>query len=902
MKELPKNYSPQTTEDQIYALWEKSDCFNPDHVTGEPFSVMMPPPNVTGVLHLGHALENSIMDTMVRYERMNGKKTLLLPGTDHAAIATQAKVEKLLIAKGILHPREELGREKLLQEIKIFAEESKKTILSQIKKMGTSCDWSRLAYTFDDARNIAVFTVFKKMFDDGLIYRGHRVVNWSIKGQSTCSDEELEHIERPAKLYTFTYTKDFPIPIATTRPETKLGDTAVAVHPDDMRYQKYIGQVFTVDIGAKNPLMIKVIADDTVDPTFGTGALGVTPAHSAIDYDMYTRQRAQGNPIELIQVIDQNGAMTESSGSEYAGLPVEQAREKFVSWLRKNTLLLKEEDIMQNVGTSDRFGDIVEAIPMTQWFVDVNKTIPGKNKSLKDLMREAVTIGHNADTGQKITICPKKFEKIYLNWIENLRDWCVSRQIWWGHRIPVWHCSCGEMIVSQTQPAQCVSCTSTKLTQDPDTLDTWFSSGLWTFSTLGWPEETQDYKTFHPSTWMQMGHEILFFWMARMILMSTYVIDQIPFKDVYIHGMLRDENGKKFSKSAGNNIDPIDIIEKFGTDALRLSLLSGIAPGNDSKFYEEKVIGARNFVSKLWNISRFIISKSHLPILQDQILTPTDLTIFDKMILQKMHNVIISVRRDLDKYRFSQAIEKLQHFTWSDFADWYIEISKFESNTETKQLILPILLKDLLALWHPFIPFVTEEIWQRYNADKLLSISPYPDTQFYIPYIDTHTDNTSTTDMIMEIISTVRTIRQEQNIPPTTKIMIMIDNRKSALGTKEVISAHEHVIKNLRTGITNIEFITEEIPTTPTISKTTTHNLTIILSLDTLVKDTQMQEKKEKELLSIQQYISILEKKLSNKSFIAHAPKDIVEGEKMKLKTAKEQAQEIMTYLDNIKV
>ncbi len=901
MKELPKNYSPQDTEDQIYALWEKSDCFNPDHIDGEPFSVMMPPPNVTGVLHLGHALENSIMDTMVRYERMNGKKTLLLPGTDHAAIATQAKVEKILISQGILHPREELGREKLLHEIKAFAEDSKKTILSQIKKMGTSCDWSRLAYTFDDARNIAVFTVFKKMFDDGLIYRGHRVVNWSIKGQSTCSDEELEYIERPAKLYTFTYAKDFPIPIATTRPETKLGDTAVAVHPNDTRYQKYIGQTFTVNVGAKNPLKIKVIADDSVDPSFGTGALGVTPAHSAIDYDMYTRQRAQGNPIELIQVIDQNGAMTELSGPEYTGLSVEQAREKFVSWLRESTLLLKEEAIMQNVGTSDRFGDIVEAIPMTQWFIDVNKTIPGKNKSLKDLMREAVTIGHNADPNQKITICPKKFEKIYLNWIENLRDWCVSRQIWWGHRIPVWYCSCGEMLISQTQPAHCTSCTSTTFIQDADTLDTWFSSGLWTFSTLGWPEETPDFKTFHPSNWMQMGHEILFFWMARMILMSTYVIDQIPFKDVYIHGMLRDENGKKFSKSAGNNIDPIDIIEKFGTDALRLSLLSGIAPGNDSKFYEEKVIGARNFVSKLWNISRFIMSKSKLTTTQDQKIKRDDLTVFDKMIIQKMHHVIISVRKDLDNYRFSQAIEKLHHFTWNDFADWYIEISKFESNTATKQIILPILLKDLLALWHPFIPFVTEEIWQQYSADKLLAISPYPNAQFYIPYIDTHTDITSTADMIMEIISTIRTIRQEQNITPDTKISIMIDNRKSLLGTTEVLSAYEHIIKNLRTGITKIEFITADIAMPSTIAKTTTHGVTVILSLNTLIKDTRAREKKEKELLKMQKYISALENKLSNESFVTHAPKDIIAGEETKLKTAKKQAQDIVTYLDNIK-
>ncbi|MEI6596643.1 MAG: valine--tRNA ligase, partial [bacterium] len=669
-KELPKTYNPADYEDAIYEKWEKSGFFNPNNLKGEPYSIMMPPPNVTGVLHLGHALENSLMDIMARYQRMNGKKVLLLPGTDHAAVATQAKVEKILVEQGIKNPRQELGREKLLEKIREYAEESKAIILKQIRKMGTSCDWSRLAYTFDEERSRAVNEVFIKMYNDGLIYRGNRVVNWSTKGQSTCSDDELVHVERPAKLYTFKYAKNFPIAVATTRPETKLGDTAVAVNPNDKRYKKYIGQIFTVDVGAAKSLEIKIIADENVEMKFGTGAVGVTPAHSMVDFEIYEKQKAKGDLINLIQVIDQNGKMAEAAGKAYVGLPVLEAREKFVGWLKKEELLEKEEDIIQNVGTSDRFSDAIEVLPMTQWFIDVNKKISGKNKSLKDLMREAVTVGHNGDKEQKVKITPERFEKVYLNWINNLRDWCISRQIWWGHRIPVWYRPKAdqprasndiEIYVGVEAPA------GKDWIQDEDTLDTWFSSGLWTFSTLGWPEKKWQ-QNFHPTSWMQMGYEILFFWMARMILMSTYALDQIPFKDVYIHGMLRNELGNKFSKSSGNNIDPLEVIAKFSTDALRLSVIGGIAPGNDSKFYEEKVEGARNMVNKLWNISRYILpntEKGEIDFKADK------LTIVEDWILTKLQALIKEVTDDLNNYNFSQAGEKLRGFTRDDLADWY---------------------------------------------------------------------------------------------------------------------------------------------------------------------------------------------------------------------------------------
>ena len=856
-KELPKTYNPADYEDAIYAEWEKSGFFNPDNLEGEPYSIMMPPPNVTGVLHLGHALENSLMDIMARYQRMNGKKTLLLPGTDHAAVATQAKVEKLLVEQGIKNPRQELGREKLLEKIREYAEESKATILKQIKKMGTSCDWSRLAYTFDEGRSRAVNEVFIKMYNDGLIYRGNRVVNWSVKGQSTCSDDELVHVERPAKLYTFKYAEDFPIAVATTRPETKLGDTAVAVNPKDKRYKKYIGQIFTVEVGAAKPLEIKIIADEAVDENFGTGAVGVTPAHSMVDFEMYEKQKAKGDSIGLAQVIGHDGKMTEAAGKEYAGLSVLAAREKFVEWLKKEKLLEKEEDITQNVGTSDRFSDAVEVLPMTQWFVDVNKIIPGKNKSLKDLMREAVTTGQNGDEEQKIKITPERFAKVYLNWIDNLRDWCVSRQIWWGHRIPVWYKD-GAVSVGKKAPE------GEGWVQDEDTLDTWFSSGLWTFSTLGWPDKNADLKTFHPTSWMQMGYEILFFWLARMILMSTYTLDQIPFKNVYIHGMLRSESGKKFSKSSGHNIDPLEVITKFGTDALRLSVISGIAPGNDSKFYEEKVEGARNMVNKLWNVSRYIlpnIEKGEINFAAGK------LTMAEDWILIKLHVLIKEVTEDLNDYNFSSAGERLRGFTWNDLADWYLEANKFEKS-EQRGKILYHILKNLLILWHPFAPFVTEAIWQELGEDNLLMVEKWPGV------ISDRIENNF--EIIKDVIAAIRNARAENKVEPAKKIKAVI----YAGGRKELIESQAHLIKNLRTGISELEVL-ERGKKLPDAIYAAIGDIEIYLlgAVDAEKEKARL----EKEISSLEKIIVAAEARLANKEFTDKAPAEIVKKEREKL-------------------
>jgi len=879
-KELAKAYEPQKFEDEIYARWEKSGFFNPDNLEGESYSIMMPPPNVTGVLHLGHALENSLMDIMARYQRMQGKKVLLLPGTDHAAVATQSRVEKNLAAEGLKNPRQELGREKLLEKIREYAENSKATILSQIRKMGTSCDWSRLAYTFDEPRGKAVNEVFVKMYSQGLIYRGYRVINWSVNGQSTCSDDELVHVERPAKLYTFKYSPDFPMSIATTRPETKLGDTAVAVNPKDERYAKYIGQIFTASVGALKPLELKIIADENIDPRFGTGAVGVTPAHSPIDFLMYEKQKALGDPIELIPVIDIRGKMTENAGTNYTGLTVEEARIKFLDWLSENKLLEKEEDIVQNVGTSDRFGDVVEALPMTQWFVDVNKKIPNKNKSLKELMAEAVSTGHNGDSNQKITIIPERFEKIYFGWIENLRDWCISRQIWWGHRIPVWYRK-EEVYCGLTAPE------GADWKQDPDTLDTWFSSGLWTFSTLGWPSENDDLKNFHPTSWMQMGYEILFFWMARMILMTTYTLDQIPFKNVYIHGMLRAESGQKFSKSVGNGLDPLEVINQYGTDALRLSLISGITPGNDSKFYAEKVENARNFVNKLWNISRYILSSK---LKTAETLDAKSLLPSDVWIMEKFSALITSVGDNLEKYQFSQAAERLTEFTWNDLADWYLEVAKFEDNKEVKSWILNNILKDLLKLWHPFIPFVTEAIWSE-CAKSMLMAEKWPLAKNYALEINKH--NSSDFEIIKKIIFSIRNARAENKIEPAKKIKAVIYAKNQA----EFIESQEVLIKSLRTGIDNLEIKNggEKIDKAIFIAVND-----IEIYLLNAVDEAKEKIRLEKEIANLEKYIAGLESKLSNADFVAKAPSVVVTKQRKDLAEAQTKLAEIQKHLKTL--
>jgi valyl-tRNA synthetase len=720
-----KPYEPKDVEASIYTLWQKADFFNPDTCiakgvtspTAESFSIVLPPPNVTGVLHLGHATMLAIQDSIVRFERMRGKKTLWIPGTDHAAIATQTKVEKLLQKEG--KRKHDLGRENFLSEVNKFAQESHNTITSQVKSMGASVDWSREAFTLDATREKAVHTAFKQMYEDGLIYRKEKVINWDPKGQTVISDDEIVYETRKAFLYTFKYSQDFPIAISTTRPETKFGDTAVAVHPSDVRYQQYIGQTFEVDFAGEK-LSIKIIADEHVEPEFGTGALGVTPAHSQVDYDMSIKHN-----LPLKQVITEYAKM-QTASELVNGLKVEEARIKTVEWLRENNLLIEEKEVDQNVSTAERTGAVIEPLPKLQWFVDVTKKfklkksnlegiVAGQEVSLKELMQHAVT-------SNQIEILPDRFTKTYFHWIDNLRDWCISRQIWYGHRIPIWYKD-GEIIAGENP-------NDSSWTQDEDTLDTWFSSALWTFSTLGWPDNTEDFLTYHPTSLLETGYDIIFAWVARMILMSTYLLGQIPFKTVYLHGLVRDSKGKKMSKSVGNAVDPVEMIEKYGADALRMSMLVGVGPGSDVNFSEDKIKAYKKFANKIWNVTRFVLEQtSQADLEKPSLITPQDQTHIDEF-----QALLVEITKEIEEYKLYLVSEKLYHYTWHTFADIIIEECKkriatpiSEEDKKSAQYTLRYLLINQLKVLHPFMPFITEEIWQTIQKDNtMLVVSPWP--------------------------------------------------------------------------------------------------------------------------------------------------------------------------------
>lgn len=717
-----KPYNPQETESRIYKMWEESGYFNPDNLPErhkEKYSIIMPPPNVTGVLHMGHALTLTLEDIMIRYKRMSGFKTLWLPGTDHAAIATQSKVEKE-IKKNENLSRYDLGREELLKRVGEFAKQSHDTIIKQSKVMGASCDWSREAFTLDEKRNLAVRTVFKKMYDDGLIYRGHRIVNWDPKGQTTISDDEIVYEERDAKFYTFKYSKDFPISISTTRPETKVGDVAVAVHPEDTRYQQYIGKEYDA-VFCGVPIHIKIIADKEVDKDFGTGALGVTPAHSMIDWEI-----GQKNNLPVVQVIDEKARMM-VGGENLLGKKVTEAREIIVEWLKSEGLLEKEEEIKQNVSTAERTGGIIEPLPKLQWFVAVNKPFKLINSKIKGIPSGSETtlkeIMKNTIEGGQINIIPDYFNKTYFHWIDKLNDWCISRQIWYGHRIPVWYKET-EIYCGTEAPI------GEGWKQDEDTLDTWFSSAMWTFSTLGWPEKTTDMDFFHPTDVLETGYDILFFWVARMILMTGYVLGDVPFNTVYLHGMVRDAKGRKMSKSLGNNIDPVDMANKFGTDAERISLTIANTPGTDFKISEDKIKGYKNFANKLWNITRFILESTKETKYDSSFNNYSE---SDKKLTEERDAFVADITKDIEEFRLYMASEKIYHYTWHTLADVILEDSKkiFSEGTdidkESRKQFLLETIRVILKILHPFMPFLTEEIWQSINEKPtILMIETWP--------------------------------------------------------------------------------------------------------------------------------------------------------------------------------
>lgn len=722
-----KPYSPDEIEGKIYEMWESSGYFNPDNCIkdgfcdkdAEHFSIVLPPPNVTGTLHLGHALENSIQDTFVRFHRMLRERTLWVPGTDHAAIATQSKVEKQISNKE-KKSRHDLGREELLKRVEQFAQESRDTIVSQVRGMGSSLDWSREAFTLDDVRVKAVQTIFKEMYEAGLLFRKERVVNWDPKGQTTISDDEVVHEERDAMLYTFKYSSDFPITISTTRPETKLGDTAVAVHPDDTRYKEYIGKEYTMNfMGTK--ITVRVVGDEHVDPEFGTGALGVTPAHSQADAEI-----AERHNLLSVQIINEYAKMMVGD-EDIKDKKTTVAREVIVEKLRNQGLMEKEEKTTQNISLAERTNGVIEPLPKMQWWVDTNKEFEIKHSEIEGIKDgDKITLKYlmkHVVESKQIDVLPERFERVYYNWIDNLRPWCISRQIWYGHRIPAWYKD-NEIFVGAGAHK------GDGWIQDEDTLDTWFSSGLWTFSTLGWPDMDGDMANYHPTTLMAPGYELIFFWVARMILMTGFAVGQIPFKTVYLHGLLRAKDGRKFSKSLNNGIDPLDMIAQYGADALRFALVIGTTAGNDMKFDEQQVNAYKKFTNKLWNISRFILTETENTKPESR---PV-LTKADEKIISDLNGIVQFMTEHLEKHRSDLAADKIYHYIWHELADKILEESKpvlsdgSDEEKTSRAWVLYEILTTSLKLLHPFMPFVTEEIWQELPQKEcdILMVAKWP--------------------------------------------------------------------------------------------------------------------------------------------------------------------------------
>ena len=931
MKEIPKAYDPQEVEDGIYKKWEESGFFQPkadqlltDNLDDSKlskdkkdskennFSISMPPPNATGVLHLGHASMLAYQDLMIRFNRMKGKSALWLPGTDHASIATQTKVEKIIAENG--QTKYDLGREKFLELVNEYVENSQSTIKNQTRKMGSSCDWSRERYTLDDGLSRAVREVFVKMYNDKLIYRGDRIVNWCPRCESTLSDDEVEHKDQKANLYYFKYNKDFPITIATTRPETKLGDTAVAVNPKDERYKKYIGKIFEIDLG-NGIHKIKIIADREVEMEFGSGALGVTPAHSMTDWEM-----AEKNDLEKIKIIGEDGKMNISAGIDYKGLTVLEAREKFVKYLEENKLIEKVEEVGQALSVCYRCESLIEPLPSKQWFVAVDKkiTIEGnqyfQNKSLKEVALEVVK-------NKEINIIPERFEKTYFHWMENLRDWCISRQIWFGHRIPVWYrvnSDLAESFYSNPNPSAssyinkstnfvCSDDNPGKKDNTEDrwipetgTLDTWFSSGLWTFSTLlnqdhkkyetfeEWIANSQDLKRFHPTSVMETGYDILFFWIARMILMTTYTLGEIPFENVYLHGMVRDKQGKKMSKSLGNGIDPIEMIEKYGTDALRLSMIVGSSPGNDLKLYEEKIEGYRNFVNKLWNVSRYILMSVDDVNVDTENIEPK--TLADKWILEHLEILKYNVNSLLENYQFSSAVDSddgIRGFMWDKLADWYLEVSKVQGKNDE---VLIYVLENLLKLCHPFIPFVTEQVWQEMGKEKLLMIEKWPKSKNHMELTQINIDF----ELLKGIITEIRRVKNENKISLREKVDVVINSetRKDITQTDfDITKNNRNVIESLA-GVTSLKFETGAEKSDGWIQFEA--RVIGFVNIGDLIDTEKEVERIKKEIVEIEKYIKTIKIKLSNDTFIANAPIEIVEKER-------EKYQESISKLEKLK-
>ncbi len=888
---LDKAYDPQATEDRIYKMWEDSGAFTADaKSTKEPFVISMPPPNATGQLHLGHAVMLALEDIFIRFARMQGKEALWVPGTDHAAIATEAVVIKMIQKEEKMpDPRATLGREEVLRRIADFVGKSQNTIRSQVRKMGSSCDWSRERYTMDPILNRCVNEVFAKMYNDGLIYRGHRIVNWDPKMKTTVSDDEIERKEEKAPFYTFQYG---PFQISTARPETKFGDKYVVMHPDDKRYKKYKhGDTFEAE-WINGPVTATVIKDKAVDPEFGTGVMTITPWHDAVDFEI-----AERHDLDKEQIIDESGKLLPIAG-EFAGMPIEKARPLIVEKLEKKGLLVKtDEKYVHAVAVSYRGGGIIEPQIKEQWFVDVHKeVVPWKKKkmSLKQILQDVIR-------KKEIEIIPERFEKTYFHWIDNLKDWCISRQIWWGHRVPVWYKD-GEIEVSAKQPQE------SGWIQDEDTLDTWFSSALWTWSTLIDPALTDDFsldlpellkrspdfQKFHPTSVMETGYDILFFWVARMILMTTYATGQIPFKTVYLHGLIRTRDGKKMSKSHPETmIDPLDIIPTYGADALRLSMIVGQSPGADSKLYEEKIAGYRNFINKLWNASRFVLmmieSDHSIPTNFDGIDPQCDIGFSHRAILSQLNDLIDEVNNSMLTYRLSEIGEKLYSFIWEDFCDWYIEFSKSDRN----RYVLIYVLRTLLKLLHPYCPFVTEEIWSHIKSKDatMLILEPWPEK---LPLDSSFAKAKDDMQLVIGVITAVRSMRAEYGIEPAKMANVTIVTKKGDL----LESQREHITRLGR--IESLTIQKDALPTAKDLASQFLEKTEVHLHLAGLIDLEKEKKNLAKEQETLSKLIGSIETKLKNKEFVARAPEEVITGEREKLASYREKLTKIEERLKNL--
>ncbi len=872
-RELAKQYNPAEVEDRIYENWVENNYFGASaDESKEPFTVVIPPPNVTGQLHMGHALDETLQDILVRYKRMAGYNALWIPGTDHAGIATQIKVEEALRNEEGL-TRYDLGRDKFLERVWDWKNKFGSRIINQIKKLGCSCDWSRERFTMDEGCSEAVKEVFVKLYEKDLIYQGNRIINWCPHCITALSDAEVEYEEQDGFFWHIKYPvkdSDEFIEIATTRPETLLGDTAVAVHPEDERYTHLVGKTLILPLVGRE---IPIIADEYVDKEFGTGCVKITPAHDPNDFEVGLRHN-----LEQIKVLNDD-ATVNSYGGKYEGMDRYEARKAMVADLEAEGLLVKVVPHKHNVGQCYRCSTTVEPITSKQWFV--------KMKPLAEKAIEVVKDG-------TIKFVPDRFSKTYLNWMENVHDWCISRQLWWGHRIPAFYCECGETVVSKDEVKVCPKC-GKPMKQDPDVLDTWFSSALWPFSTLGWPENTEDLKYFYPTSVLVTGYDIIFFWVARMIFSAMEHMDKEPFKYVFIHGIVRDSQGRKMSKSLGNGIDPLEVIAEYGADALRFTLATGNSPGNDMRYYKERVEASRNFANKIWNASRFLLM--NLDIDKVELPDPSELKCEDKWIISSFNTLAKEVTDNLDKFELGVAVSKLYDFIWDNYCDWYIELVKprlYETSGPDKvaQKVLSYILVNTLKLLHPFMPFITEEIFGYLpTGEESIMISEWPkyDDKLSFP------EDEKRMQLVMDAIRSIRNLRTQMNVVPSkkAKVIIVTDNKEVFEGTEvffeKLASASETVIQSDMAGVGDnaVNAVTE--------------GAQIYIPLDELVDKSKELERLTQEQKKLEDEIKRVESKLSNASFVEKAPQKIVDEEKAKGEKYKAMLSKVLESIEKLK-